>query len=73
MDSKERVRMKRMATEHDRLVSSMGGDALRRKRDGMLANPPLVLYTDDCKIIDMDLFENLAKAPCCCHCAVFVL
>ena len=72
-DSKERVRLKRMATDHDRLVMAMGPDVLRRKREALLANPSFVLYADDCKIIDMDLFENLDKVCCMCHCVVYVL
>ena len=59
MDSKERVRLKRMASEPDRLVTAMGADVLKRKRDALVANPSFVLFADDTRIIDMDLFENL--------------
>ena len=72
-DSKERVRLKRMATDHDRLVMAMGPDVLKRKREALLANPSFVLYADDCKIIDLDLFENLDKACRTCQCVVHVL
>ena len=68
MDSKERGRMKRMAGEHDRLVTAMGADVLKRKRDASVANPSFVLYADDMKIIDMDLFENLDQVFWSCLC-----
>ena len=72
-DSKERVRLKRMATDHDRLVTAMGADVLKRKREALVAHPSFVLYADDPKIIDMDLFENLDQACCTCNCVVQVL
>ena len=39
----------------------MGGDVLKRKLDAMAAKPSFVLYTDDPKIIDIDLFSNLDR------------
>ena len=42
-------------------------DVLKRKRDALLANPSFVLYADDCKIIDMGLFENLDRILCMCY------
>ena len=61
-----------MATDHDRLVTAMGADVLKRKRDALLAHPSFVLHADDPKIIDMDLFENLDKACCTCNCVVYL-
>ena len=64
--------MKRMATDVDRLVTAMGGEVLKCRRDALAAHPPFVLYADNPGIIDMDLFENLNQVPCCCHCVMFV-
>ena len=67
-DSKERVKLKRGASEHDRLVTAMGADVLKRTRDALVANPSFVLYADDMKIIDMDLFENIDQVFWSCLC-----
>ena len=32
---------------------------LKRKREALVSHPSFVLYADDPKIIDLDLFENL--------------
>ena len=41
---------------------------LKRKRDALVANPSFVLYADDMKIIDMDLFENNDQVYWSCLC-----
>ena len=46
MDAEERVKMKRGASEMDKLTVVMGPKVLRRKRDTMHISPSFVLYSD---------------------------
>ena len=61
MDARERVKLKRGATEDDRVIAVMGPDVYKRKKEAMAAKPSFVLYADDPKIIDIDSFSNLDK------------
>ena len=59
LDAEERVKLKRGASDTDKVVMVMGPKVLKRKRDAVVASPSFVLYVDDPRIIDLELFENL--------------
>lgn len=61
LDAEERVKMKRGATEMDRLVCAMGPKVLRRKKDALNAQPSFVLFADSPNIIALDQCENLDR------------